>query len=107
VAKAPSSAMQSDAESLERSIHECGDFGHVKVRINQRHLEICSEGEAVARATAIGGGTYGLSFRTHAGKWEPMPFSGTTEQLGRDVTTALGPYLEKWNFPRGNSGSDH
>lgn len=96
-----------DAEILERGIQQTSQFAHVRVRLTRGQLDVCPNDEPVARATPLGGGEYGLSFRSHTGKWERMPISGTLSDLAKDVVDALGPYLEKWNFSDSNSGSNH
>lgn len=98
---------QADAEKLAGALHSLGDFAHVKVRLSRGHLEICPDKDPVARATPLGGGQYGLSYRSHTGRWERMPFTGPLETLASDIISALAPHLERWNFPDSNSGSDH
>lgn len=97
-----------DAEGLRRAIHALGDYGHVSVRAGRGHLNIfVDEGAPVARATPLDGGQFGLSFRTHTGRWEPMPFVADLQHLAHDLVGALGPYLQRWDFSDRNSGSDH
>ena len=100
-------ATTTDAEILERGIHQTSQFAHVRVRLTRGQLEICPDDEPVARATPLGAGEYGLSFRSHTGKWERMPITGPLDDLAKAVVDTLGPYLEKWNFSDSNSGSDH
>ena len=95
-----------DAERLERGIHQTSQFSHVRVRLTRGHLDICPDDEPVARATPLGAGEYGLSFRSHTGKWERMPITGSLDELAKDVVDTLGPYLQKWNFSDSNSGSN-
>ena len=104
--RTPQKATAADAEKLERGIHQAGQFAHVRVHLVRGQLEICPDEEPVARATPLGAGHYGLSFRSHAGKWERMPIAGPLDELAQGVVDALGPYLEKWNFPDSNSRSD-
>jgi hypothetical protein len=97
-----------DAEALRRAIHALGEYAHVTVRAERGHLTIFAhEGPPVARCTPLGGGQFGLSFRTHTGRWEPMPFVGDLTSLADDLVTTLAPYLQRWDFPDRNSGSDH
>ncbi len=87
--KTPSqNATQADAKKLENGIHHLGDFAHVRVHLERGHIEICPDNEPVARATPIGGGQYGLNFRSHTGRWEPMPFTGPPDELAKAVVTA-------------------
>jgi hypothetical protein len=97
-----------DAEALHRAIHALGDYGHVSVRAERGHLKIfVDEGAPVARFTPLGGGQFGLSFHTHTGRWEPMPFVGDLVHLAHDLVGVLGPYLQRWDFSDRKSGSDH
>ena len=80
---------QADAEKLAEAIHNLGDFAHVRIRLARGHLEICPDKDPVARATPLGGGQYGLSFRSHTGRWERMPFTRPLEALADDIVSAL------------------
>ena len=96
-----------DAERLQRSIAILGDFAHVDVQARRGHLHIHAwDGEAVARATPLGCGHFGLSFRSHTGRWERLPFAGSLEQVAQDLVRALAPYLEA-RSPDRNGESDH
>jgi hypothetical protein len=66
-----------------------------------------NDGYPVARLTPLGTGLYGLSLRTHQGRWEKMPWSGPLMEIVEVLVTTLGPYLAKTEFPDRNSGSDH
>ncbi len=97
-----------DADTLQRAIRTLGDYAHVSVRAARGHLSIfVDEGEPVARCTPLGAGQYGLSFHSHTGRWEKMPFAADLTHLAQDVVNALGPYLQRWDFSDRNSGSDH
>jgi hypothetical protein len=87
-----------DADALRRAIHALGDYGHVSVRAGRGHLTIhVDEGVPVARATPLGAGQFGLSFRTHTGRWEPMPVIADLARLAHDLVGLLGPYLQRWD----------
>lgn len=51
----------------------------------------------VARLTEIGRNRYGAAFRSHSGRWEPLPGTGTLDEMAEVVTTLLQPYLEPDN----------
>ena len=94
---------QSAASELQRVVRARGDYAHVSVRARAGHLnvEVTNEQGAcwiVARATPLGDGTHGLSFRKHTGTYEPMPVSGTLEEVADGLTTLLGPYLNRANL---------
>jgi hypothetical protein len=46
-----------------------------------------------ARLTELGRHRYGAAFRTHNGRWEPLPGTGAIEEMA-DVVTLLTPYLQ-------------
>jgi hypothetical protein len=103
-----STPTQQDADALRRAIHALGDYGHVAVRAERGHLTIwVDEGLPLAPFTPLGRGQFGLSFLTHTGRWERMPFVGDLTHLAHDLVGALGPYLQRWDFSDRNSGSDH
>ena len=107
-AKKSPKATTADAETLERGIHQANQqFAHVRVRLTRGQLDICPDEEPIARATPLGAGEYGLSFRSHTGKWERMPITGPLDDLAKAVVDVLGPFLEKVTFSDGNSGSNH
>lgn len=91
------------AVTLQRLIRERGDYAHVHVQARGGHLVVKTEDNQgtqviIARATPIGGAEYGLSFRTHSGRWEPMPVSGKLEQIVEGLIEMLGPYLDRANL---------
>jgi hypothetical protein len=96
-------ALVASADRLERMIRQRGDFSHVHVQARAGHLLVKTQDkqgvqDIVARATPIGGGEYGLSFRTHSGRWEPMPVSGGLDQIVGGLLDLLGPYLDQANI---------
>ncbi len=96
-------ALVASAERLERMIRQRGDFSHVHVQARAGHLLIATQDNQgiqalVARATPIGGGEYGLSFRTHSARWEPMPISGSMEEILEGLLGPLGLYLDRANI---------
>ncbi len=96
-----------EAAELAGAIHAQGDFAHVSVRAERGHLNVYpGDEDAVARLTPLGGGQYGLSFHSHTGEWERMPFMGDIPQMADILVTTLAPYLERWDFPRRMSGSE-
>jgi hypothetical protein len=87
------------ALSLEQHIRAHGNYDHVSVRPRAGHLnvEVVDAQQArfiLARATPIGGGQYGLSFRTHSGRWEPMPISGPLKEVAAGLVSCLAAYLD-------------
>jgi hypothetical protein len=97
-----------DAERLTQAIRALGNYSHVTVRSGRTHLNLyAGHDDPVARFTPLGNGRYGLSFRTHTGRWEPMPFMGDVPEIAKALVTALAPYLEPDELPRSISGSGH
>lgn len=83
---------------LQELVRERGSFGHVAVRPRAGHLNVeVTHGdgarEIVARATPVGAGLYGLSFRNHSGRWEPIPVMGNLAEVATGITDLLGPFL--------------
>lgn len=102
----PVSALEADV--LQRALHGLGDYAHVSVRAERGHLQIfIDDGAPVARVTPIGAHQYGLSFHSHTGRWENMPFVGALVPLAHDLVAALGPYLARLDFSGGIRGSGH
>jgi antitoxin (DNA-binding transcriptional repressor) of toxin-antitoxin stability system len=97
-----------EADALQRALHALGDYAHVAVRAERGHLNIfVDDGAPVARLTPIGANQYGLSFHSHTGRWEKMPFVGDLVHLARDLIAVLGPYLQRADFSGGICGSEH
>lgn len=98
-----SSDLTPAASSLQDLVRRRGTYGHVRVQARAGRLNIeTADGDGqtslVARATPLGGSQYGLSFRTSGGRWEPMPVSGTLEEIAQSVIDLLGPYLDPANL---------
>lgn len=98
-----SNTLNLQAVRLEHLLHAKGKYSHVHVRPRAGHLIIEVEDadgnrSVVARATCVGAGQYGLSFRNGAGRWETLPLSGTMEQVVAELVESLGPYLDSANL---------
>jgi hypothetical protein len=83
-------------------IHARGVYDHLTVRAARGHLliEIREDdglSDVIARATPLGGGIYGASFRSHTGRWDPLPVGGPLEEVAEGVVDLLGPYLDPRN----------
>lgn len=92
-------ALDASAARLEQMIRQRGDYAHVQVQAKAGHLVVQTRDSqggqvVVARATPLGGMEYGLSFRSHRGRWEPMPVSGLLEQIVDGLLDFLGPYVD-------------
>jgi hypothetical protein len=67
-----------------------------------RHLLIKrlddEEPTVVARLTELGRNRYGAAFRSHSGRWEPLPGMGSLDEMANVVVTLLHPYLQRDNY---------
>jgi len=57
-----------------------------------------AESTVVARLTESGHHRYGAAFRSHSGRWEPLPGTGTLDEMAEVVTSLLQPYLQANNY---------
>lgn len=91
------------AGRLQSLVRARGDYRHVTVRAQGGHLLIevddgSGEKDLVARTASLGAGQYGLSFKSHTGRWEHMPVQGALEDIAQGLTDLLGPYLDRSNL---------
>jgi len=95
-------ANHANAEHLRLLIRQVHGYRYVDVRAHGPHLIIelihDDEREPVARATRLDNHTFGLSFRSHTGRWEPMPIAGDLQEIARAMTQELGAYLDPRNL---------
>ena len=91
-----------NAARLRALVRQGRGYRHVDVRVHGEHLVVellrDREREPIARATRLDARTYGLSFRSHTGKWEKMPITGNLEEIARALTEELGSYLDPANL---------
>ena len=79
-------------------------LGHeaVKVKAYGRHflIQINDNGQldTIARLTQIDPKTYGVSFKSHTGRWDPLPEEGSRDEMITMLVEELGPYLEPANY---------
>ena len=90
-----------EAQSLQDKIRALGPYDHVEVHARRGHLVIEPDpDDPVARVTPAGAGCFGLSFRSHTGRWETMPATGNLEEIATAAVEMLGPYLVRMDFSR-------
>jgi hypothetical protein len=89
------------AQQLQAGIRRLGNYAHVSALAQRGHLVVVSGDDArpVARLTSLGGDHYTLSFHRHDGGWEPMPFTGSLDDIATTLVATLAPYLEPVDFP--------
>jgi hypothetical protein len=96
------SANHAHAERLRALIRNVPGHDHVDVRTRGQDLIIevmhADDREPIARATRLDGHRFGLSFRSHTGRWEPMPISGDLEEIAQAMTEELGAYIDPGNL---------
>jgi len=93
----PTIDAQARAAELQRQIATLTGHKLAQVKPYGKHLLIQMHRDdsvdTIARLTELGRNTYSSAFRSHTGRWEPLPGTGvaTTADL---VVSLLGPYLD-------------
>ena len=91
-----SSELIAHAVDLAGRLRANAELAKVDVRAQRGHLYVypdTNEDWAVARLSPLGAAGYGLSFHHHTGRWEPMPYSGTLDELAQVIVAQLSPFL--------------
>ncbi len=95
----PAPLAQANAAELQRRLADLTGHTAAHVRPYGKHLLIQMHRDdsidTVARLTAVSRDRYIAAFRSHTGRWEPLPGSAADmKQTAELVTTLLAPYLE-------------
>lgn len=95
----PAPLAQANAAELQRHLADLTGHTAAHVRPYGKHLLIQMHRDdsidTVARLTEIARDKYTAAFRSHTGRWEPLPASAANiKQTAELVTTLLAPYLE-------------
>ena len=95
----PALVAQASAAELQRTLAELTGHTAAHVRPYGKHLLIQMHRDdsidTVARLTETARNKYTAAFRSHTGRWEPLPTpAGDLQQIAGLVTTLLAPYLE-------------
>lgn len=91
-----------DAEEVQKNLRE--RLGHDQVHVKPYgkslllQIEDAGELDTIARLTRINSRTYGAAFRTHTGRWEPLPDEGSRDEMLEIVLEEFGPYLTPENY---------
>jgi hypothetical protein len=98
----PSPAAVHEAAALQTELRTLLGHDKVGVRPYGRHLLIQmlldDAPHTVARLTGLGQKRYGAAFRTHTGRWEPLPGTGSRSEAAHRVVSLLGAYLNPHNY---------
>jgi hypothetical protein len=95
----PTASTQASAAELQRHLAEITGHGHARVRPYGKHLLIQMHrddvADTVARLTEVGHNTYTAAFRSHTGRWEPLPMpAADLQRTAANVAALLAPHLE-------------
>lgn len=100
----PTPHAQGKAAELQRQLATLTGHQHARVKPYGKHLLIQihsgdteSDNEnvnTIARLTELGRNSYSSAFRSHTGRWEPLPGTGDLATVADLVVSLLGPYFE-------------
>lgn len=95
----PTPLAQASAAELQQLLAKLTGHTAAHVRPYGKHLLIQihrdDTTDTVARLTEIARNKYTAAFRSHSGRWEPLPAAAADlKQTAELVTTLLAPYLE-------------
>jgi hypothetical protein len=90
--------VQAKAAELQRQIATLTGHELAHVKPYGKHLLIQMHRDdgidTVARLTELARNTYSSAFRSHTGRWEPLPGTGDLATTADLVVSLLGPYFE-------------
>jgi hypothetical protein len=94
----PTFDAQRKAAELQRQLATLTGHDQATVKPYGRHLLIQMKRDGtvdtVARLTEVGRNTYTSAFRSHTGRWEPLPGIGNLAETTDLVVSLLAPYLD-------------
>ena len=90
--------VQAKAAELQRQIATLTGHDLARVKPYGKHLLIQMHRndsiDTIARLTELARNTYSSAFRSHTGRWEPLPGTGDLATTANLVVSLLGPYFE-------------
>jgi len=90
------------AAELQRKLRSLLGHEQIVTQAYGRHLLIKrlddEESTVVARLTELARNRYSAAFRSHTGRWEPLPGTGSLDEMADVVVTLLQPYLQPDNY---------
>jgi hypothetical protein len=94
----PTLDAQRKAAELQRQLATLTGHDLAQVKPYGRHLLIQMHRDdnvdTIARLTEMGRNAYSSAFRSHTGRWEPLPGSGDLATTADLVVTLLAPYFD-------------
>ena len=94
----PTLDAQAKAAELQRQIATLTGHELARVKPYGKHLliQMHRDGgvDTVARLTELGRNAYSSAFRSHTGRWEPLPGTSDLATTADLVVSLLSPYLE-------------
>ena len=97
----PTLDAQAKAAELQRQIATLTGHELARVKPYGKHLLIQMHRDdsidTIARLTEIARNTYSSAFRSHTGRWEPLPGTGDLATTANLVVSLLGTYFEHLN----------
>jgi len=94
----PTFDAQRKAAELQRQITTLTGNDRLQVRPYGKHLLIQLHRDdavdTIARLTEVARNTFSSAFRSHTGRWEPLPGHGDLATTADLVATLLAPYFE-------------
>ena len=94
----PTFDAQRKAAELQRQLASLTGHALAHVKPYGKHLLIQMHREdhvdTIARLTELGRNSYSSAFRSHTGRWEPLPAMGDLATVADLVVSLLGPYFE-------------
>jgi hypothetical protein len=90
--------VQAKAAELQRQIATLTGHDLARVKPYGKHLLIQMHRDdgvdTIARLTELGRNSYASAFRSHTGRWEPLPGTGDLATTAGLVVSLLGLYFE-------------
>jgi hypothetical protein len=97
----PTFDAQRKAAELQRQLASLTGHALAHVKPYGKHLLIQMHREdqvdTIARLTELGRNSYSAAFRSHTGRWEPLPGIGDLATVADLVVTLLNPYFDPNN----------
>lgn len=96
----PTFEAQGKAAELQRQLARLTGHEQLKVKPYGKHLLIQMHRDdddavdTIARLTELARNTYSSAFRSHTGRWEPLPGTGNLATTADLVVSLLAPYLD-------------